>query len=184
MRLLYILLSLLLMSYTNSERIPMAVPVENINANINANINEIKNIIYKLSNSLDYTNSALTGLNIFNIVSLQNSVNNLGSQITKLHGFNQNMDKLNNVVGDFNKMISPISILAHNKNVASEIESKIREKEFALIMAELRAKSEKISVWEAHLLNANEKSSNTNEIVIGSMVTVILCQSFYIFSKF
>lgn len=177
MKIILLLLFLTLYTMSSSSRIPTAIPVDELDHDIK----NIKKNIGKIMENVDKANNALTGLNVFNIIALQSGVNDLGVQINKLKTHNQNMEKLNGLISEFNKLLKPISDLASNKIAASEIEARIKEKEFNLKMAEIRARKENIDLWDAYQLNINEKSVLNYELMV--TVPIIVCLSTIMITK-
>lgn len=164
----------------SASSIPMAVPVDDLQTDIK----NIKKNIGKIIENVDKTNTALTGLNVFNIIALQSGVNDLGKQINRLNSHNQNMDRLNNLLSEFNKLLKPISDLANDKIKASEIEAKIKEKEFTLKMSEIRSRKENIHLWDAYQLNINDENSYlTFNYAVGVLVPIIMGLSTIILTK-
>ncbi len=160
--------------------IPIATPVDDLHYDIK----NIKKNIGKIIENIDKTNTALTGLNVFNIIALQTGVNDLGVQIAKFKVHNQNMDRLNGLITEFNTLLRPISNLAHDRIKASEIEARIKEKEFTLKMSEIRSKRENIPVWDAYQLNIKDEHSYlTFNYAIGVTVPIILGLTAVILTK-
>jgi len=131
----------------NNRQIPTATVVSDADRlleRINKKINEI-------TNKIEQINPSLAQYNNFN---LQNSAKDLETTVKKLKEYVKNTDTLNYNIMEFNNYLKPISILANNKNVASEIDSKrlLKEQEFNELMTLSKMKSEhdKISEWDAY----------------------------------
>lgn len=133
--------------------------------NLQREIDSIKNKINGLSDQLDKTNSALTGLNILNILALQKSVNDIGDQLDRLKNFNYKMDSLDSSVSKFNEIMEPMSKLASEKLAYSEIEAKTKHKEVMMTLAKIRSRDERISEWSAYRKLESEQNNNTFELV-------------------
>lgn len=143
---------------------------------------QIEDNIVMIKKQLASISDGLTGLNLLNVLTLQNSVNNLGTQLNKMSSFNQNVDNFNKIIHEFNKLLKPISELASEKLVFSKKEAILKEKQFLLDLAAIRAKEYGISQWRAYTILINENTniytfvSGLVGIIIGS-VSVILMKS-------
>lgn len=151
--------------------------------NDNQVLNIEKNVI-EIKKQLSTLNNGLTGLNLLNVIALQKSVNDLGHQLSLMTSFNKNMGSFNVLVNDLNKLLDPLSKLAKEKLVYSQKEAVIKEKQFMLDLAAVRAKEYGISQWRAYTLLINENTNIYNFVsgligmIIGS-VSVHLMKSKY-----
>ena len=152
-----VVILLLLIIMTNAS-IPFATEV----VDFNIEIKNIKKTLEKIVNSVDKSNNVLSG---FDIMIIKTSIYDLTYQINNLKTYTKNIETLNNLVAEYNILLKPISNLANNKIKASEIEATIKEKEFNLKIAEIKAKEKNISVWDAYMLENNDKNEKLSYVV-------------------
>jgi hypothetical protein len=140
---------------------------------ITKNIDEIKRQLNLLIFNTDKINDGLSGLNILNILALQKGVNDLGNQLEKMSQFNSNVDKFNKLFKEFNHLLVPLNELANEKNSFSKKEAEIKEKEFLVSLAKMKAKDTGISEWKAYTMLIADQSyvyhllSATTGLIIG-----------------
>jgi hypothetical protein len=110
-----------------------------------------------VARDIKYIKDGLSGLNILNVIGLQKSVSDLGTQLLKMHSFNENTavfaDKVMQMtdrVSDLTKMLEPLSRMAHEKMESSIIEATLKDKHFMLELARTKAEEMGIPVSLAY----------------------------------
>lgn len=146
-------------------------------------VNGIEKNVIEIKKQLSTLNNGLTGLNLLNVLTLQKSVNDLGHQLSMMTSFNKNIGSFNNLVNDLNKLLDPLSKLAKEKLVYSQKEAVIKEKQFMLDLAAVRAKDYGISQWRAYTLLINE-NTNIYNFVSGLIGMIIGSVSVLMRSKY
>lgn len=157
---------------TRASSIPMASVVGS-----DDEFRDIKKSLNRLNSMMDSIKSGLDGLNVLKIVAFQNSVDGLGSQLSKMERFNQQTDKLGSTIQtlqsrieNMNALLNPISILAYEKNSANKLEAETRQKEFNFKLAQKMAVHKGISEWAAYEQITNTENSANYYMFIGGMI--------------
>ncbi len=170
----------------STDGIPVAREVPEVFATCtnDGQVTNIEKNVIEIKKQLSTLNNGLTGLNLLNVLALQKSVNDLGHQLSLMTSFNKNIGSFNQMVKDLNKLLDPLSKLASEKLVYSQKEAVIKEKQFMLDLAAIRAKDNGISQWRAYILLVNENTNIYNFVsglvglLIGS-VSIAMLKSKY-----
>ncbi len=88
------------------------------------------------------------------------------------------MNVLSENISKHNELLEPISRIANNKIIATEIEAKNREKEINLQIAKTFANSEGISEWEAYKRLSKQDQNNlltgfVSGVFVGGLAAII-----------
>ncbi len=165
MWILFIFLAQLIMSI-NTENIPMAVEIP-------AGYNQVLRKIEQLNFKIDVLNLPFHNENFGRLIREFND--NLG----KFKKYSKNTESLTQSVDNFNKLLEPISKIANNELISTEIEANTKEKERIyrekIEMAKLRADFEKISTYEAIKLIEHEKTAQYKYIGYVAMFVAGVC---------
>lgn len=136
----------------------------------------IKNLNMRLDNIVRKIERIDPHIHNLNNVDLKLTISDIKEQVEKLKKYNKNLEITTKHLENFNGLLNPISKLANEKLVATEIEAKTKEKERnhreKIEIATIRSKAEKITLWEALKLNEEGEKyrSNIYAIVFTSLV--------------
>lgn len=134
---------------------------------VNENVpDHIKNLNSRLDNIMGKIERIDPYIHNLNNVDLKLVVSDIKNQLEKMKKYNKNMENVTEHLENFNDLLKPVSRLAHEKLVATEIEARTKEKERnhreKIEIATIRSKAEKITLWEAVKLNEECEKYRSN----------------------
>lgn len=132
----------------------------------------------KILNQVKDTNSALTGLNVLNVLGLQRSVNGLGEQISRVENFNNGMDKLIGHVETLNNLLTPLSNMANEKMLATQHQVKLNEKIFMLDLAKMAENNPRVLDTYNSLMNSSNHYYMLGGIAVGLAAGICIAALF------
>lgn len=154
-----------------SDRIPYASvvnepPVPNYVNSLNMRLDNIIGKIERIDPHIHNLNN----------VDLKLVIKDIKDQLEKMKKYNKNMENTTKQLENFNGLLKPISKLAYEKLVSSEIEANTKEKERnhreKIEIATIRSKAEKITLWEAMRLNEGDEKYRSN--IYGIIITAFI----------
>lgn len=92
-----------------------------------------------LSYELQKVNDALNALGMVKILAVQGSINDLSVQLSKVRTFNDDTRQLHYDMRKLHQLLEPISALANEKIKNDQIDAKVKEAEFKLKLAQVKA---------------------------------------------
>jgi len=106
---------------------------------MNNDINYIREKVQSISYDVGKMTDALTALGMVKILAFQGSVNDLATQLDRVRTFNDNSHYLQQDLQQFNQLLIPISALASEKIKNDQIDARVKEAEFKLKLAQVKA---------------------------------------------
>ena len=122
----------------------------------------------KILKKLDITLVKLDQLNPYiqtvNNENLRNVVREMNENLAKIKKYNKNMENISTSIDHFNDYLKPISSIAKNKLIATEIEANTKEKSRIhnekMNYAKIRSNDENIPLWKAIKINEEDNKHN------------------------
>jgi hypothetical protein len=136
----------------------------------------------KILKKLDITLVKLDQLNPYiqtvNNENLRNIVREMNDNLVKIKKYNKNMENMTTSINHFNDLLKPISSIAKNKLIATEIEANTKEKSRInnekMDYAKIRSNDENIPLWKAIKLNEEDNKDNKYLTFSGIFITGLI----------